>query len=343
MRTLVYGAGAIGGYIGALLAQHGADVTLLARGATLAALQRDGIRVEWGQDGRVLQQPVQACGPGQAKGRFDLVIVTLKSMQLAAAAQEIRALTAEGGSVLMIQNGLPWWYFDRVPSPWQGTRLKSLEPEGELTAGFDLDRVVGAVIYKPVMVQAPGRLFVPASPANRLVIGEVDNASTQRLADIAGLVTPSGLPVETTRDIRAAKWAKLMMNVVWNPFGTLVQAPAGYIAEYGPTADVARSLFAEASAIAAAVGVRVNFDPESDLRRQLGNHTQQTSMMQDARAGRPLEWEAIVGVVLELAALTKTPAPSLNFIAACIGLIDQRIRADKVAIRPVPLNTEDKQ
>lgn len=343
MRTLVYGAGAIGGFIGALLAQNGADVTLLARGATLAALQRDGIRVEWAQDGRVLQLPVQTCGPGQARGKFDLVVVTLKSMQLAAAAQEIRPLTAEGGSVLMIQNGLPWWYFDRVPSPWQGTRLKSLEPAGELTAGYDLDRVVGAVIYKPVMVQAPARLFIPASPSNKLVIGEVDNSLSPRLQAIKSLIEPAGMGVEITQDIRAAKWAKLMINLVWNPFGTILQAPAGYIAEYSPTAEIARSVFGEGAAIASAVGVQVDLDAERELQRQVGNHTQQTSMLQDARAGRPLEWEAIVGVVLELAALTKTPAPSLKFIAACIGLIDQRIRADKVAIRPVPLQTENRQ
>jgi 2-dehydropantoate 2-reductase len=336
MRTLIYGAGAIGGYIGALLAQAGGDVTLLARGATLAALQRDGIRVEWGQDGRVLQQPVQACGPGQAQGTFDLVVVTLKSMQLAAAAQEIRSLTADGGSVLMIQNGLPWWYFDRVPSPWQGKRLESLEPQGELTAGFDLGRVVGAVIYKPVMAQAPARLFIPASTSNKLIVGEVDNGLPQRLHDIKAWIDPA-IPVEITQDIRAAKWAKLMMNLVWNPFGTILQSPAGYIAEYAPTRTIARTLFAEGEAIAAAVGVKVDFDPERDLQRQVGNHSQQTSMLQDARAGRPLEWEAIVGAVLELAALTNTPAPTLEFIGACIGLIDQRIREDKVAIRPVPL------
>jgi 2-dehydropantoate 2-reductase len=341
MRTLVYGAGAIGGYIGALLAQHGADVTLLARGVTLEALRRDGIRVEW-EDGRVLHTAVRACGPGRAEGRFDLVIVTLKSMQLAAAAQEIRALTAPGGSVVMIQNGLPWWYFDRVPSPWQGTRLKSLEPGGELTAGYDLDRVVGAVIYKPVMASAPGRLFIPASTSNRLFIGEVDNSLTPRLQAIADAITPAGLPVEVTQDIRRIKWAKLMINLVWNPLGVVVQSPAGYVAEDPAGAQLVRSLVAEGTAVAQAVGVPVEFDADQELRRQVGNHTQLTSMLQDARAGRPMEWQAIIGVVLELAALTKTPAPTLQVIAACISLLDQRIRADKVALRPVPLATENK-
>ena len=116
MRILVYGAGAIGGYLGALLAEAGADVTLLARGAQLEALNRHGVNLEWA-DSRSRRVPVRACGPGTASGRFDLVVVTLKSMQLAAAADDMASLLAPGGSLLMIQNGLPWWYFERVDSP----------------------------------------------------------------------------------------------------------------------------------------------------------------------------------------------------------------------------------
>lgn len=336
MRILVYGAGAIGGYLGALLAQQGADVTLLARGATLAALQRDGIRVEWGGGGRVLQLPVKACGPGQAPGRFDLVFVTLKAMQLAGAAADIRAITADGASVVMIQNGLPWWYFDRVDSPWRGTRLASLEPHGELTAGYDLDRVVGAVIYRPAVALGPANLLIPASPSNKLVIGEVDDSRTPRLQAIAGVVEAAGMDVEITQDIRAAKWAKLMMNLVWNPLGVITQSAAGFIAEDPRGAELVRRVIAEGKAVAASLGVRVDFDAEHELARQVGNHAGQTSMLQDARAGRPLEWQAIVGAVLEVAALTNTPAPTLEMVAACIGLLDQRIRSDGVALRPVP-------
>ncbi|MBS0382097.1 MAG: hypothetical protein JSR56_06670 [Proteobacteria bacterium] len=213
MRVLIYGAGAIGGYLGALLARQGVEITLLARGTTLDALVTEGLHVAWA-DGRSLHVRPHACAPGEYQDRFDLVFVTLKSMQLADAAPDISRALVPGGALVMIQNGLPWWYFERIESPWRGMRLHSLDPDGALTAGFDLEAVVGAVIYRPVMVTAPARLFVPHLAINRLVVGEIDNRASTRLQTIAQLLSGTGLQVETSTNIRAAKWAKLLMNLV---------------------------------------------------------------------------------------------------------------------------------
>jgi 2-dehydropantoate 2-reductase len=338
MRILVYGAGAIGGYLGALLAHQGEDVTLLARGATREALARDGVQVSW-HDGRQLQVAVPTCEPGAAPGRFDLVIVTLKSMQLPGAAKDIAASVAGDGALLMVQNGLPWWYFDRVTSPFAGTRLRSLDPDGALAATLDLDRVIGAVIFKPVMATGPGKLFVPAVKRERLVIGEVDDGPTPRLQNIAAVIGAAGLPVEIARDIRAAKWDKLLINLVWNPLCALMQSTSGSIAGLPASAALARSMMVEGIAVASAVGMPATFDPDDELRRVQGNLTQQPSMLQDVRAGRPLEWEAILGVVIEIAALTGVPVPTLQTIAACVAQLDERIRVDGVAFHPTPRST----
>jgi 2-dehydropantoate 2-reductase len=334
MRVLVYGAGAIGGYLGALLAQHGADVTLVARGAQLDAISTRGLQVEW-HDGRSTQVRVPACGPGQAGGKFDLVFVTLKSMQLAGAARDIMAAVAADGTLVMVQNGLPWWYFERFEGTGQGTPLRSVDPDGALAATFDLDRVVGAVIFKPVMATAPGRLYVPDVNGEKLQIGEVDGRHRPRLDAIAKLVTGAGMPVEIVPDIRAAKWDKLMVNLVWNPLTALTQSASGAIAAHPPAADLVRAMMAEGAAVAASVGVKVGVDAEAELRRVATNFKQLPSMLQDVRAGRPLEWEAILGAVIEIAQLRGVAVPSLKNIAACLGVLDLRLRADSAGIVPL--------
>jgi len=334
MRILIYGAGAIGGYLGALLQNADADVTLVARGSTLVALQSAGLRLHWAEDGRELNVKVKTSAPDAIEGQFDLVFVTLKSMQLASAAQSIVKAVRSNGSMVLVQNGLPWWYFERIDSPFRGTQLKSLDPTGELNRHIDLDKVVGAVIYKPAMTVEPGKIFLPDVKLNQLIVGEVDGSVSARLEQIVSIVSASGLPTIATADIRAEKWGKLMLNLIWNPLSALTQSPSGSIAAFGPAADLVRKMTAEGAAVAKSVGVPLSADAEAELRRVKGNFSQQPSMLQDVRAGRPLEWEAILGSVIEIAQLTKVEVPTLETIAACVGVLDQRIRSDGCAIRP---------
>lgn len=346
MRVLVYGAGAIGAYLGGLLTESGVDVTLLARGAQLEALARDGLSLTLA-DGRTRKIAVKTCRSvdtgygdtrsGDTGGRFDLVFVTLKSMQLAAAAADIAAMLAPGGDLVMIQNGLPWWYFDHVDSPWRGTTLASLDADGVLARGYDLTRVIGAVIYKPVMVTAPGQIKLPSFDGDKLILGEIDNCVSERVQRIAAMVSAAGLPAEVSADIRLAKWRKLASNLVWNPLSALTQSPPGRIAATAGGAALVRDMMREGNAVAAAVGMDTGLDAESELRRVKGNFTQQPSMLQDLRAGRALEWDAILNVVIEIAGLTGVAVPALQHVAACVGLIDQRIRDDGVAFVPVPV------
>ena len=160
MQILIYGAGAIGSDLGALISASGENVQLLARGAQLAALQANGVTVEY-QGQPSFQVPVKAQSAEECRGRFDLIFVTLKSTQLSAAAKSIVSLLAPDGVMVMIQNGLPWWYFDGVKSAHQGARLPCLDPEGVLQREIPLSRIVGAVIYRPVTQTAPGKIYLP--------------------------------------------------------------------------------------------------------------------------------------------------------------------------------------
>jgi len=237
--------------------------------------------------------------------------------------------------MVMIQNGLPWWYFEGIDSPWRGASLSSLDPNRILKKYINLSQVIGAVIHKPVMVTKPGHLYVPEVRADRLVIGELDGQHKSRLDAIAAMVGGAGLPVEITNDIRTAKWNKLMVNLVWNPLTALTQSPAGAIADFPQAKELVKSILEEGSLVAASVGIKVDCDTDTEFLRVTGNYTQIPSMLQDVRAGRPLEWQAILGSVIEIAGLTKVSVPTLRNIAACIGVLDQRIRSEGIGIGPV--------
>ncbi|MGH8616048.1 MAG: ketopantoate reductase family protein [Burkholderiales bacterium] len=335
MRILIYGAGAIGGYIGGILAADGKDVTLVARGAQHAALAKDGLRLEGPKSGRPEPIRVNVCRPGEEKPPYDLIIVGLKSQQIAAVAPRLAELLAKDGALLMPQNGLPWWYFDRLESPLKGTRLATLDPEGVLAKHLPLDTIVGAVIYKPVTVVAPGHLKMVDAPTDHLDIGEVDDRRSPRADAIAAMLTAAGLRTDVVPDIRKAKWAKLLINMVWNPLCSITQSAQGHVADHPRSERLVTGVMREGLAIAAAVGVKLDIDPVRMFANAKGKYDQQPSMLQDVRAGRSLELDSIVNAVLEMGQLTKVPAPNLEVVAAVAGILSQRIADDGVAFRPV--------
>ncbi len=324
MRILIYGAGAIGSDLGALLTASGENVTLLARGAQLAALQSAGVTVE--QKGQPAQHmAVKAAPAEECQGPYDLIFVTLKSTQLEAAAADIVSRLAPDGAMVMIQNGLPWWYFEGINSPFAGAPLPCLDPNGVLRRLVPLARVIGAVIYRPVTQTAPGKIFLPQIMPPRLLIGEVDKRLSDRLQTIADLVSRAGLPTEPTADIRQAKWQKLMMNLIWNPLCSVTQSPPGYIVASPLAADMVRLMLGEGSAVARSVGVEIQADPDAELERIRENFTQQPSMLQDIRAGRPIESDAIVNAVVDMARLTGVPVPTLKSVAALLDVLNRAV------------------
>jgi 2-dehydropantoate 2-reductase len=334
MRILVYGAGAIGGYMGGILAADGKDVTLVARGAQYAALANNGLRLEGPKSGRPEPVNVVVCKPGEEKPPYDLIIVGLKSQQIAPVAARLAELLAKDGALLMPQNGLPWWYFDRIESPYKGARLSTLDPDGTLARHLPLEAIVGAVIYKPVTMVAPGHLKMADQATDRLEIGEVDDRRTPRTEAIAALLTAAGLKTDIVPDIRKAKWAKLLINMAWNPLCAITQSAQGQIHDHPRAEKLVTGVMREGLAIAASVGVKLDADPAKLFAAAKGKYDQQPSMLQDTRAGRALELDAIVNAVLEMGQLTGVPAPNLEVVAACAAILSARIAADGVRFAP---------
>lgn len=334
MRILIYGSGAIGSNLGGLLTQSGEDVTMLARGPQLEALRSHGLTIE-APDQPTQTIPVKALPANEITGLFDIIFVTLKSMQIEAAAQDMMARLAPDGALVMVQNGLPWWYFDGVPSKYAGSSLSCLDHFGTLKKVIPLERIVGAVIFKPVLQLAPGKILISNAVPPKLIIGEVDNRLTPRIEKIVEIVNKAGLPAFASTDIRLDKWRKLMINLVWNPLCAITQSSPGYIAASPFAADMVRQLIMEGNAVLASLGLDLQVDPDKELERVKTSFTQQPSMLQDVRAGRSIECDAIVNSVIEIADITGVKVPTLRSVAGILEAINQTLVREQKAIGPI--------
>lgn len=337
MRYLVYGAGTIGGLLGGLLSKAGHDVTLVTRGAHRETMSARGLQIHEKASGTTDTIKVNAILPEDAKGAYDVVYVTLKAHQIAGSAEHIASLRGKDGCYVFCQNGLPWWYFDRIASPYAGKQLKTLDPEGTLACTFPVETIVGSLIFKPCDMVEPGKLSHTAAASDRLVIGEVDNALTSRMEKIATDMNGSGLKCEISSDIRKSKWTKLLNNAVWNPLCALTQSGNHQAAKYEPTRTLAASMIAEAKAVAASVGIVLDVDPQKTADDMAKRAPATSSTLADVRFGRQLELDALCRSVIEMADLTGVPVPFLRAITACAGLLDQRIVQDGVCFRPIPV------
>lgn len=335
MKILVYGAGAIGGYLGAILTAAGEDVTLVARGAPYEAMATRGVILEGPVSGRPDPIKVRAVRPGEEKPPYDLIFVTLKSHQLPAAATHVRALGGKDAMFVFPQNGLPWWYFDGIESPYKGTKLKTLDPQGVLSRTFDAANIIGAVAFRPTNSPGPAHIRLADSPDDMLALGEIDNRMSGRLNTIAKITTHAGWNGVPSTDIRKAKWTKLLSNAVWNILGVVTQATPTEAAGYPPTAALALAMVREVVALAGAAGAPLQVDAEKQVAEVARRVSLPTSTLQDVRAGRTLELDALINVLLEIAELTGVAAPNLSVAAACANMVNQRIIQDGVAIKPV--------
>jgi len=339
MRTLIFGAGAIGSFLGAIMTDAGRDVTLVARGAQHDALSTRGVRLEGPKSGRAQPIPVRVCRQGKELPPYDLVIVTLKAHQIAAVAQHLCTLLAPEGLLVFAQNGIPWWYFEKLDSPLAGARLPSLDPTGTLAATFPIDRVIGAIVNKPADLVAPGHVRLADADTDQFTLGELDNRRTERLERVEQLIAPAGWPVKISTDIRKDKWSKLLSNAIWNSIATLTQGTARDIAAFAPTGALAQAMIAEVIAVAASVGVRLDADPRRTVEDAAKRVPILSSTLQDVRAGRPIEIDYLVKAVIEIGALTGVPTPNLGVVCACAEFINRSIIEDRIAISTRPVGT----
>src|SRR5438552_15194094 len=324
MKFAIVGAGAIGAFVGALLAKSGEDVTLIARGAHLRAMQEHGVRVR-GEIGNFDARVSATDDPGTAAAA-DVVLLTLKAHSLTAMAPRLAPLIAPETCVVSMQNGIPWWYFDRHGGEWEGRQLESVDPGGEIAKNIDPARVIGCVIYPSAIITEPG--IIQHIEGTRFAIGEPDGSKSERCRKIADAFIKAGLRCPIRADIRHDMWVKLMGNVAYNPISALTRATLIEIVQCPETRALATAIMTEAEAVAKELGIEmgVSIEQRLDGAERVGHH--KTSMLQDVEAGRPMELEAIVGAVVELGDKMGLSLPCTKAVYACTKMLAEIGRAD---------------
>ena len=319
MKAAVVGAGAIGGYIGGLLSAAGEDVTFIARGANLDAIQRRGMKVVLEDGAEVDATDARAHERPSDAGPHDVVYLTVKAHQVTPIAPELHHLCHESTSIVTMQNGIPWWYFQRLGGPYDGHPVKSSDPDGSIARLIEPARIVGSVVYPAANLVAPGVVHVVEG--KRFTLGELDGSEPPRIQAISSSLTKAGLKAPITSDIRSEIWLKLWGNLSFNPISALSGATLVDLVQYPLTRELCIAMMREAEQIANKLGVtfRVGIERRIAGAEKVGAH--KTSMLQDLEAGKPLELDALVGSVVELGRLTNTPTPHIDAVYACTSLL----------------------
>jgi 2-dehydropantoate 2-reductase len=325
MRTLIAGAGAIGGYIGACMARAGQDVTLFARGPHLAAMQKNGLRVL--SEGGDFEAKPQLIADLMGAGPFDVIYLGVKAHGLTALAPSLTPLIGEHTTVVSTQNGIPWWYFQTGAGEQTGLHLESVDPGGVVAKAIDPAKVVGSLVYLGTEIVEPG--VIRHTEGNRISLGEPDGSRSERLKAIAADLIAAGLRAPISTRIRNEMWVKLLGNVAFNPLSALTRATLAAMARDPGVCDLVRSIMTEVEAVAARLGMDlpITIDQRIAGAEKVGEH--KTSMLQDLEAGRPMELEPVVGAVVELGEKLGIAMPYTRTVYVCAKLLGVTVLANK--------------
>ncbi len=330
IRIGVVGAGAIGGLMAAKLALGGNEVTVIDLGPHLAAIQKNGLTLEW-HDGKVETAKVKGVEKVADAGKQDLVILAVKAHYLDQVAKNIDHLLGPDTVVMTVQNGLPWWYFQKLGGKYDNRKLESLDPTGVLTAKIEPSRLIGCVVYPAAAVTAPG--IIHHVEGDRFPIGELDGKVSERAKLIHDVLVKAGLKSRVLKDIRSEIWLKAWGNLSFNPISALTHATLVDICQFPETRHLAAKMMGEAETIAKKLGVtfRVSIEKRIEGAESVGAH--KTSMLQDVEAGRSLETEALIGSILEMARITETPAPAIESVYALVKLLNKVMLVERAGVR----------
>ncbi len=322
MRVCIVGAGAIGSFVGARLARAGTEVTLVARGANLRALQSRGLRLVE-RDGTAIVHRLRAVGELAEAGEHDVVILAVKAHQLAPLARGVPAVLHPESVVVTMQNGIPWWYFHGRPGPYEGRAVYPVEPRGLPPLTVPGRPVLGCGLCPACELTEPG--VVHHVEGDRFPVGELDGSVSPRAERISRLFESAGMRSPVLSDIRSEIWLKLWGNLCFNPVSALTRATLADICAEPLTRELAVHMMREAEAVAVKLGAtfRVSIDRRIEGAARVGKH--RTSMLQDVESARPTELDALLGSVIELARLTGTEVPHLEAVYACTGLLERTV------------------
>lgn len=324
-KITIVGAGAIGGWLGVHLARAGAQVSVLARGDTLHALQKDGLQLH--QGGEVHTVPVMASNEAVALGVQDLVVIAVKAPALAAVAQRVGPLIGPHTVVLTAMNGVPWWFLQGFGGPVAGRSLSSVDPGGEIASALPAAHIIGCVVHASCSVDAPG--VIRHHFGDGLIVGEPSGQATPRVQALHALLQAASFKATLSPQIQKDIWYKLWGNMTINPISAFTGATTDRILDDDLVRGFVSAMMLEAKAIGAAIGIPIDQQPEDRhaVTRKLGAF--KTSMLQDVQAGKPVELDALVSAVRELGQLTGVATP---FIDALLGL--SRLHARGLGLYP---------
>src|SRR6202012_5379122 len=330
MKICIYGAGAIGGYLGVQLARTDADVSLVARGAHLAAMRDNGLKLLIGDEERVVR-PRCTDNPAEL-GAQDFVIICLKAHSITGVLTQMQPLLGPNTRIVTAVNGIPYWYFHKHGGAHEGSTLESIDPGGRQWKELGPERAIGCIVYPATEIEAPG--VIRHVYGDRFPLGEPSGEKSADVEQLAALFVKAGLQAPVLDRIRDEIWLKLWGNVCLNPISALTHATLDVICSDPGTRATSKAMMIEAQTIAEKFGVKFRVDVERRIEgaRKVGAH--KTSMLQDLERGRPMEINPLVSVVQEMGRLTQTPTPALDTVLALVvqraqiaGLYEASVRA----------------
>lgn len=317
MRFLIAGAGAIGAYIGARMAQAGFDVTLFARGPHLHAMQKHGVQVK-SCEGDFVARP-KIAGSLAEVGPVEVVFLGVKAHGLPQLAPQLQPVLEPETTVVSTQNGIPWWYFQGFGGEWEGIRIERVDPGGVISSAIEAHRVIGSIVYFATEIAAPG--VIQHIEGDRISLGEPNGMRSDRCRAIAEALIASGLRCPVTTRIRHEIWVKLLGNASLNPVSALTRATLGEMLRDSEVRSLIRNIMQEVEAVSHKLGMElpVTVDQRIAGAEKVGEH--KTSMLQDIEAGRPTELEALVGAVVELGERVGLPMSYTRTVYGCAKLL----------------------
>ncbi len=329
MKICIVGAGAIGGYMAIHLANAGHKISVIARGPHLAAIRKDGLRLIEA-DREFTSSSITATDLIGDLEVHDLVILALKAHQIEAVVQDLPILFGPDTVMITLQNGIPWWYFQKLEGEFAGRVVTSVDPRGILSQNINPDCLIGCIAYPAATISSPG--IIRHIEGNRFPVGELDGSESDRVRQISAIFTEAGFKARVLDDIRSEIWLKLWGNLTFNPISALTHSTLVDICQFPLSRELSAKMMTEAKAVAERLGAsfRVSMERRINGAEAVGKH--KTSMLQDVEAGKSLEIDGMLGAVVELAAATGIEVPALQALYACVSLLNRTIQEEKIKI-----------
>ncbi len=336
MKICVVGAGAIGGYLAVRLAGVGHDVSVIVRGPHLAAIRANGLKLIKADGGaeQVATNLVATDRIADLEAQ-DIVLLALKAHQIEAVVDDLPRLFGSETVMITLQNGIPWWYFQKLGGEYANQVVRTVDPNGELLERIDPDRLVGCIAYPAATVAEPG--IIKHIEGDRFPVGELDGTETARVRMVSKVLTDAGFKSRILDDIRSEIWLKLWGNLTFNPISALTHSTLVDICRFPLTRELAATMMTEAKTIAERLGARFRVPMERRIAgaEAVGKH--KTSMLQDVEAGKPLEIDGMLGVVVELAETTRVEVPTLRALYACVSLLNETLHNEGIRVKGTPI------